>query len=203
VDPRVSIRAHFERFPASIKGAFVLRAADGDPHQVRLEAARVAECAGRAVLAIELEPVILDVAPTLDVFVPFEVPTLDLAAGWYRLECDATIDGTPVAVQPGDRFLVPWPRAAVRRGTRSIGAKVGDVALGDLECAADQLRITYEAEEAPRVKLTVDGAVHPVLEIEHDDERRSGRIIGYPVPRDHERLAIQVRGADPVEVALP
>ena len=95
MDGRVSIRAHFERFPATLKGAFVLRGDDADPHQVRIEAARVAELAGRAGQPMGVEPVTLDVAPHLDLFVPFEVPLLDLAPGWYRLELDVTIDGDP------------------------------------------------------------------------------------------------------------
>ena len=33
-EERVSIRAHYERFPATVKGAFVLRGSDRDPHLV-------------------------------------------------------------------------------------------------------------------------------------------------------------------------
>ena len=33
----LSFRAVYERFPVAIKGAFVLRAADGEPHQVRID----------------------------------------------------------------------------------------------------------------------------------------------------------------------
>ena len=32
VQALVAIRAHFEKFPATVKGAFVLRSADRDPH---------------------------------------------------------------------------------------------------------------------------------------------------------------------------
>ena len=78
MDGRVSIRAHFERFPATLKGAFVLRGDDADPHQVRIEAARVAELARGAGQPMGVETVTLDVAPHLDLFVPFEVPLLDL-----------------------------------------------------------------------------------------------------------------------------
>ena len=38
----VSVRAAYERFPVSVKGAFLLRGADGLPHQVRIESARAA-----------------------------------------------------------------------------------------------------------------------------------------------------------------
>ena len=80
--PDISIRAHFERFPATVKGAFVLRGEGRDPHQVRIEA-RARARAGRAhgSQPIDLEPVTLDVAPNLDLFVPFEFPVTELEAG--------------------------------------------------------------------------------------------------------------------------
>ena len=40
MDGEISIRAHYERFPATIKGAFVLRGEGRDPRQVRIEDAR-------------------------------------------------------------------------------------------------------------------------------------------------------------------
>ena len=113
-EERVSIRAHFERFPATVKGAFVLRGADRDPHQVRIVGARVREVAGGKGIPIGLEPATLDVAPNLDLFVPFEFPITELGAGWYGLECDVAVDGSPSSVQPGKRFAIPWPRATVR-----------------------------------------------------------------------------------------
>jgi hypothetical protein len=49
----------------------------------------------------------------------------------------------------------------------------------------------------------VDGAAHPVLEIEHDDATSAGRIVAYPVLRQQHVLVIELRDADPIEVALP
>ena len=200
---RVSIRAHVERFPATMKGAFVMRAADGDPHQLRLEDARVAEVGGRARLPLGIDAAVLDVAPNLDLFIPFEFPTTELEAGWYRLECEIVIDGSPAVVHPGDRFAMPWPRAAVRKGQVTIGKRAGDVRLGDLECAADHLQIDYEATKAPRVKLSADGASHPVLDVEHEDGTSAGRILAYPALRTQDRLAIEVKGEPPIEITLP
>jgi len=106
-------------------------------------------------------------------------------------------------VEPGPRFVVAWPRGAVRRGSTPIDATAGDVALRTLECAGDSVRIAYAAEEAPAdVTLAVDGAPHPLLEVEHDGSGR-GRILGYPALRDQERLAVTIAGAAPVEVLLP
>ena len=63
----VSVRAAYERFPVSVKGAFLLRGADGLPHQVRIESARATECSGRGGRVIGLEAMVLEVAPTLDI----------------------------------------------------------------------------------------------------------------------------------------
>lgn len=200
---RVQIRAAYERFPATVKGAFLLRGADGLPHQVRIRAARAAECAGRGGHPIPMEPAVLEVAPTMDTFVPFELPLMDLPAGWYQLECEVVVDGDAATVRAGKRFTIPWPRSGVKRGTVTIRRRAGDVKLESVECVSDSVRIGFESEKAPHVKLSVDGSAHPVLEIEHDEGSGKGRVIGYPVLRRHERLAIEVKGEDPIEVRLP
>jgi hypothetical protein len=199
MDERVSFRASYERFPTSIKGAFVLRGGDGMPHQVRIEAARASELGGRSSAEIPIEPAIVEIAPTMDTFVPFELSTMELGAGWYQLGCEVVVDGDPGVVHPGERFLVGWPRSAVRRGT----VEVGTAGINAVECAGDRIRIAYEAAKPPQVKLTVDGASHPVLEIEHDDLAASGRIVAYPVLRQQHVLVIGLRDADPIEVPLP
>ncbi|HSL11868.1 MAG TPA: hypothetical protein VLA82_11195 [Actinomycetota bacterium] len=201
-DP-LSFRAYLERFPASIKGAFVLRAADGDPHQLRLDAARIADLSGGPARAMDIDASVLDVAPTLDTFVPFEFPITELPSGWYRLECDVAIDGVPRVMRPGEPFAIPWPRAAVRKGTVAIGAVAGDVRLVQLACGGDAVRVTYEAEREPQVRLETDGLALPVIAVEHDDEASAGAIVGFPALRASERLTIVVKGARPVDVALP
>jgi hypothetical protein len=200
---RVDFRAVYERFPAAIKGAFVLRGADGEPHQVRIDHAWIRECAGRSSDRLTVEAATLEVAPTLDTFVPFEVPILDLDPGWYALEVDAAVDGIEGTVQPGERFSIGWPRGSVRRGTVEVGRAAGTTTLRSVECAGDQVRISYEAEAAPLVHLSVDGTSLPVLGVEHDEEAGSGRVLAYPVLREHAVLAIAVKGADPVEIRLP
>ena len=199
----VSVRAAYERFPVSVKGAFLLRGADGLPHQVRIESARATECSGRGGRAIGLEAMVLEVAPTLDTFVPFEVSTMDLAAGWYRLECALIVDGTPTVVYPGRPFAIAWPRSAVRRGTVAIGKKAGGVALETLECSGDSLRISFAADAVPALKLQMDAAPHPVLEIEFDEASGQGRVVGYPALRSQQHLTIEIKGTERIEVALP
>ncbi len=201
VGERVSIRASFERFPATVKGAFVLRGADRDPHQVRIDAARVREVSGRGALPIGLDPVTLDVAPNLDLFVPFEFAITELSAGWYGLECDVAIDGDPENVRPSKRFAVPWPRATVRRGNVSVNktARVENgpkVHVEQIECGGESIRVSYTTSppEAVPVRLAADGTSLTILETEFDAESGRGRVTAYPVMRTHSRLSIDVRG---------
>src|SRR3954464_5272813 len=111
----VAMRAKFERFPAAVKGALLLRGADGMPHQVRLESARAAELGGGPPQPGGFGAVVLEVSPTQETFVPFEVSTMDMAAGWYRLECDLVVDGDVDVIRPGDRLPIPRAGAAAPR----------------------------------------------------------------------------------------
>jgi hypothetical protein len=199
----VAVRAKFERFPAAVKGALLLRGADGMPHQVRLEAAHAAELSGGTPQPVGVESVVLEVSPTQETFVPFEVSTMDMAAGWYRLECDLVVDGDHEVVRPGDRFAIPWPRAAVRRGRVTIGTKVSSVALETLECLGDTTRLSFAADVEPALALSVDARRHAVLEHEFDEETGRGVITGYPVLRSDRTLTIQIKGESPIDVPLP
>jgi hypothetical protein len=42
-----------------------------------------------------------------------------------------------------------------------------------------------------------------VIEIDHDGDAGRGSILAYPALRSQERLAVEVKGASPVEVSLP
>src|SRR6476469_6290061 len=196
----VAIRAKFERFPAAVKGALLLRGADGMPHQVRLEAAHAAELSGGTPQPVGVASVVRDVSPTQETFVPCEVSTMDMASGWYLLECDLVVDGDPEVVRPGDRFAIPWPRAAVRRGRVTIGDKVSSVALETLECLGDTVRLAFAADAEPTIALSVDGRRHTVLEMAFDEETGRGVLTGYPVLRSDRTLTIQIKGEPPVEV---
>jgi len=208
MDGEISIRAHYERFPATIKGAFVLRGEGRDPRQVRIEDARVIEVSGGGSQSIAMEAVTLEVAPHLDLFVPFEVPLTELGAGWYSLECDVMIDGVPDVVHPGDRFPVAWPRATVRRGPVPVGKRLdvsGDtVAIDQIDCAGDSIKIGFTATKAPTLKLTADGATVPVLDVQFDEATGRGKIVGYPLMRTQRALTIDASGAKrPLDVTLP
>jgi hypothetical protein len=203
----ISIRAHFERFPATVKGAFVLRGEGRDPHQVRIQAARVSELASKTARPLEIGPVTLDVAPHLDLFVPFEFPVTELGPGWYGLECDVEVDGVPEVVHPGAPFPVPWPRATTRRGVvrvdRPIVAGAGKARIEQVECAGDSIKLRYAAEEAIAFRLAADGSPVTVIAQAFDEGAGRGVTTAYPVLRTQSHLAIEARGGGSLEIKLP
>jgi hypothetical protein len=209
----VAIRAHFEKFPATVKGAFVLRSADRDPHQVVIRGARVVELSEADSQPIELQEATLDVAPKLDFFVPFEFPVTELGAGWYALETDVEIDGVQQAVRPDRRFSMAWPRATVRRGSIPVGEKVdidgGPTVLVDhIECAGDSITVHAAAQPAEPVgwRLQADGRRLTLLDVTFDDGTGRARAVAYPLMKTHRSLKIELshrRARGTVEVVLP
>jgi hypothetical protein len=211
--PLVAIRAHFEKFPATVKGAFVLRSADRDPHQVVIRGARVTELSGAGSQPIELQAATLDVAPKLDFFVPFEFPVTELAAGWYCLETDVDVDGVSQIVRPERRFSIAWPRATMRRGTVPVDEKVeidgGPTVLVDrLECSGDSMTVHFSAEPAESVdlRLHADGTPIALLDTELDEATGKGRATAYPLLKTQRVLTIELgykRGRATTEILLP
>jgi hypothetical protein len=207
-EERVSIRGHYERFPLAIKGAFVMRGGDGNPHQVSIQDARAVELSTGDRLSLGVDSHVLEVGPTRDLFVPFELPSVDLPAGWYALELEVAIDGDPVMVRPGPRFSIAWPRASTRRGSIEVGKTVrtdaGRMRLKRIECTADSMTITYEAKSAVSLAVSADGESITVLEESFDEESGRGSTVAYPLPRNREKLAIEATGAaSTLEVRLP
>ncbi len=212
----ISIRARFERFPATVKGAFVIRGEDRDPHQVVLREARVVSVAGRGERPLTMPPTTLDVAPKQDVFVPFELSVVDLEPGWYGLECDVEVDGIQVTFPGGRRFSVAWPRATTRRGNVAVGREVAlgggrAVRVNHVECGGDAIKVHLEVTPPGSValRLSADGEPLEVLEADFDDAGK-GKVTAYPLMRTHGRLRIEFggkpkgrKGEAAVEVALP
>jgi hypothetical protein len=211
--PLVAIRAHFEKFPATVKGAFVLRSADRDPHQVVIRGARVTELSGAGAQPIELQAATLDVAPKLDFFVPFEFPVTELSAGWYCLETDVDVDGVSQIVRPDRRFSIAWPRATMRRGTVPVGEKVeiegGPTVLVDrVECSGDSMTVHFSAEPAESVgwRFHADGTPIALLDTELDEQTGKGRVTAYPLLKTQRALTIELahnRGRATMEILLP
>jgi len=215
VTPAVSVRARFERFPATVKGAFIVRGEDRDPHQVVLREARVVGIAGEGSREVPVAPTTIDVAPKQDVFVPFEMTVSDLAPGWYALECDLEVDGRPGTYPGGKRFSVAWPRATVRRGQVRVDRDVdlgglARVRIEQVDCGGDAIKmgLSVSPPEPISVKLAADGARLEVLDVDLDEATGRGRVTAYPVLRTHGTLRIELkgraRGAEgAVDVVLP
>ncbi|MEX0991051.1 MAG: hypothetical protein WD004_02090 [Actinomycetota bacterium] len=195
----LSVRARFERFPATVKGAFVVRGEDANPHLVTFREARIVPVGGRGGEVIAMKAGTLDIPPHQDTFLPFEFSIADLEAGWYGLECELEVDGTPQTFDGGRRFSVPWPRGAVRRGTVTVGQKVelggATVALDQIEVTGEQsaLRFTVQPPDDVTVKLIADGDRLPELESAADGDSGEGRHVAFPLLRAHSELVIVVR----------
>ena len=196
----ISVRARFERFPATVKGAFIFRGEDPDPHQVVLRSARVTSIGPGSSSDVPMAPVTLDVVPHRDVFVPFELPVSELDPGWYTLVCDVDVDGSAATFVGGRRFAVSWPRATVRRGVIKIErvVEVGDstVRVEQLDCAGEsaKLHLVVEPPGPIAVKLSVDARRLEVLETEMDESTGRGKITAYPVLRTVSSIRIDLKG---------
>lgn len=197
----ISVRARFERFPATVKGAFIVRGEDPDPHQVVFREARVVSVGGRDAHEIPMASTTLDVAPRQDVFVPFEMAVTDLDPGWYDLECDVDVDGRPGTFPGGKRFSVAWPRATVRRGQVPVGREVklgggARVRVEQIDCGGDSIKIqlVVAPPEPVALRLSADGSRLEVLEADFEETSGRGKVVAYPLLRAHETLRIEIRG---------
>jgi hypothetical protein len=210
----LSVRARFERFPATVKGAFILRGEDADPHQVVFREANVVGIGLGVSRPMPMAGLTLDVVPHRDLFVPFEMPVSDLDPGWYTMTCDLEVDGVERSYDGGRRFSVAWPRATVRRGVvrvdRSIAVGDARVTVEQIECGGDSIRVHLRVEPPGPVmaKIAADGHRLEVLETEVDETTGRGRLTAYPLLRTHGTLRIDLRGRGrgaegSVEVDLP
>lgn len=212
----ISLRARFERFPATVKGAFILRGEDRDPHQVVFRRARIVAIGGSGDRPIPVPESPLDVAPRRDLFVPFELGVSDLEPGWYGLVCDLEVDGTPGEFDGGRRFAVPWPRATVRRGHVKVGKKLAlgariAVVVDQIECVGDSIRVLVSVDPPTSLasaKLSADGQRLEVLDVEIDEHTGRGKVTAYPLLRAHHELRIELRGRErgaeaSLDVGLP
>ena len=194
----VSLRARFERFPATVKGAFVVRGEDSDPHQVAIHEARVVRSPGPGAQVIPLAPVTLDVPPHKDLFVPFEFSIGEFDPGWYGLEADVEVDGERRVMPGGRRFCVPWPRSAVRSASFRVGRSVdtGDASVSLERCQSGPeglvVRFSVQPPAQVALRLTADGAPIDVADLEVDPDSGKGIAKAYPLLRSHRSLRLEV-----------
>jgi len=217
--PPIDVRTRFERFPATVKGAFVLRGADGNPHGVSLVEAAVARVPTGPVLPLALGEVVIDVAPSRDLFVPFEAPLTDLAAGWYTIRSAFRVDAGRTWSFAGRPFAVAWAPRENRRGTVRVDGTVAagsrTVVIERVDLATDRSTVVWrdpraDEDEGPDldVFLVVDGRrtdAVPGAEARAGSERRT---VFYPVPRSAMAAAVSVgprwsERSEPVDVTLP
>ena len=92
--PEVLVQTRYDRFPATVKGAFVLRGGDANPHLVRVVRAGIDSVSGGASKDISMGNVDVDVAPGRDLFVPFEAAIAELEPGWYVIAAAFVIGST-------------------------------------------------------------------------------------------------------------
>lgn len=196
----ISVRARFERFPATVKGAFIFRGEDADPHQVIVHEANVLGIGLGARHPMPVPVLTLDVAPHRDVFVPFEMAVTDLDPGWYTMTCDLDVDGSPATYDGGRRFCIPWPRSTVRRGVVKVGKRVhvGDatVLVEQIDCGGDSVRahLRVDPPGAVAVKLFADRDPLAILDADVDESTGLVTVTAYPVMRSHSALGVQIQG---------
>jgi hypothetical protein len=225
----VQVQIRFERFPVSIKGAFVLKGGDGDPHAVTFDFARVARIPSGPSKPIFLEDRQLDVAPNRELFVPFEVPVSEMDPSWYTVESSVRVDGGRSYEHAGRPFTIPWPRSDVRKGTIQVGktVRVGELSfpVERVELGWDSAAVLWRTPEGPqkgtaragpdaRAVLIADGTELeqlPDLAGSKLSEPRSAgevRSVTYPVLRATHSLGVSVELASgeagqPVALQLP
>jgi hypothetical protein len=208
----IGVQTKFERFPASIKGAFVMAGADGNPHVIHIESAHVILVPGGPAKPVPLEDRQFDVAPSRDMFVPFEVPVMDLGPGWYQFVSAVKVDGARVWTFKSRPFTIPWPRNDVRRGAMVVGGRVSaggtEFEVERVELGADAAGVVWREAEGPDPAATApeasaillaDGvelaAVPPFEGSKAFEPRQPGerRSVTYPVPRATRSLEVMIR----------
>jgi hypothetical protein len=201
---QVSLRTPFERFPATVKGAFVFRGEDPDPHQVRLLAVRLVRLpTSEEIRTLPMDPVIMTVPPRSDVFVPFETSVSDLEPGWYGFEVDVEVDGSPRTMGGDRRFPSPWPRGTMRSGTvrvdRHVAAGPHTVRVDRVLCSPDVVQVRFSVHPPAGVELRAEagGAPVEVLEVKVDPATGEGTAVAYPIPRGEGSLRLVFRVPGP------
>jgi hypothetical protein len=212
----VVVRIVFERFPVTIKGAFVLRGGDADPHVARIVGAEVARTPKGQARPIPVDTAAMDVAPRRDLFLPFEATIADLDPAWYVARCGLQVDGAsplPVDSRP---FSVPWPRGTMATGSFSPGEGLsgagGTIAIDRVDLRTDRLEVLWRAEhwagDGPRLGASADGQELEPLPPSAggadpgQDRRRS---VWYPVPKGSRAVHIELgaRGGAEGRLTVP
>lgn len=195
----VSVDVVFDRFPASVRGAVVVRGLDSEPHQIRIIGAAVvmAHDPRRAVHPVAVDPATVDVAPHREVLVPFDVPFAELSPGWYCVVADVQVDGSARLRGPqggGKRFGVPWSSEEVRRIDLKPNLKLGPAVIERVQSKPDRTEIRWRLTGSEKAELRVSAGSRrlPVVETV-DDPRTAGRLsVAHPIPKRTEQLTFEL-----------
>ena len=210
----VVVRIVFERFPVTIKGAFVLRGGDADPHVARIATAEVARTPTGPAKPVPIESAAMDVAPRRDLFLPFEATIADLEPSWYVVRCGLQIDGAPPTTVESRPFVMPWPRGTMATGTFApadrlvVGA--GALVIDKVDLRTDRVDVLWHTEgtnDAPTLVASADDveleAIPASAGAEPGPDRR--RSVWYPAPKGARSVTIELgpRSAAKGRLTLP
>jgi hypothetical protein len=207
----VSVGVVFERFPASVRGALVVRGADADPHQVSLAAADVVELRAptRPARPVAVDRVTVELPPRSEVLLPFDIPFAGLDPGWYGVVAEVLVDGQQrvrgPSAQEGKRFVVAWPGQVVRRGTVEVQARIqvpgtAGALVERVDCKPDRAIVHWghEPSDDPafrqfgELRVLADGKPLPPLESSYQPAAGIRSTVVYPVLRAHRALGFEL-----------
>jgi hypothetical protein len=211
----VAVRIVFERFPVTIKGAFVLRGGDANPHTARLVQAAVVRTPKGEAKPIPVESLPMDVAPRIDLFLPFEAALAELEPGWYVVRCALQVDGGSPEDIDSRPFSVAWPRGTTATGSATPGDRIAfgarAIVVDRVDLRGDRVEVIWRPEEwtgaDPIISVSADGTtLDPVPPRAVANEPGAGRrrSVWYPAPRGTRSVTIQVSvGSTSRRVVVP
>jgi hypothetical protein len=207
----VSVDVVFERFPASVRGAVVVRGRDPDPHQVTLASSDVVELRSpsRPARSVALDPVTVELAPRGEVLMPFDIPFAGLEPGWYGVVAEVLVDGQRRVRGPSaadaKRFLVAWPGQIVRKGTMVVESEITvpgtpGAVVDRVEFRGDRtvIRWRHEPSDDPafrqfgELRVLADGKPLPFLESSYQPTAGTRSTVVYPLLRDNQELVLEL-----------
>jgi len=216
--PPVLVQTRYDRFPATVKGAFVLRGGDANPHLARLLRAGIDLVPEGQAKDIPMGDIRVDVAPAKDLYVPFEVSITDLNPGWFVIASDIQIDGGDVMQSASRPFSVPWPRGEVRTGSMPVDTTTSvagrTVRIERIELKNDRTIVVWREEDALESESTIraevaagGGSLAAVPDAMQEGRLGERRSIFYPAARNVNLLALSFalesgERSDPVEARL-
>ena len=201
----VSVDVVFERFPASIRGAVVVRGRDPEPHQIRLTDLSIVEAAGgRPTHEVSTGGVTVDVVPRGEILIPFDVAFAELQPGWFAVSAEVVVDGQRRFRGPEEarRFLVPWPAEDVRRGVVDAGVTIRvpgseGAVIERVDCKPDRAVVRWRHRPGPEpefgeMRVLAGSRRLPFLDGTHDAAAGARTTVVHPVLKRHRNLTFEL-----------